>query len=213
MKRKYKVAGGVFIIIFSLLVILLAYLYVTPVMLSPHVMLRPHSVTSLESANKYYGTLGSLAGVVAGGLGLALGGFYYVNRNWIEGRQRRRDQQYHRLEIFMDKLCAYDDLVCMITAKRMTDERELTHIRERLTRIADDLVMMLDEGGGKLLGLDYSSISEVLKMNSFVDKSEILSHYDYLKLQQVSDVEMYILRNAYDDLREASFKNCYRNMV
>ena len=209
---RYKILQFIIAMLSLLFGIYLLFLFFNPVFMTPEAFFSPRKITSIEYANKYYGILGSIATVFIAGLGLFLGAIYYVNRNRFDESQRLRDQRRQRLEIFMDKLSTYDESVASIIGRRVKNDKELAFVRARIERLADDFTLLLEEGT-ELLGLNKPDVTHVLKLYAYVDKSEVITTASHARISDIPQEEIVELQSKYNDLRDTTFKVCYKRTV
>ncbi len=206
-----KLIIAVLWILMILIGLFFGYLFLNPLFQNLSSFLKPHNITNINYAYTYYSMLSAIFGLYIGFLGLLLGAFYYVSRNKNEIKQKEREQQRARLQLFMDKLNDYDIIICKILSNFVTDENDLEYKRFESQKIIDDVNLMLEEGE-KLLNFDDSDVKKILKINSFVDKSTLISHCSYSDFMQ-NKSNLIIEKYKYYDLITIGKKICYLRMV
>jgi hypothetical protein len=195
-------------ICFGGLVLLGGYLVLNPVLLKPLTVL-PRHIPNLEAARNYYSVVSSILGVIVGVAGLTLGCFYYHNRNSVEADNKKRDLKRRRMEVFIDELDTYDNLIHRILTLSINNEQELRLTRAELTRSFELIESMLEQGLD-LLGFDTVDMNEILKVNSYIDKCNLIMHsrFDELDLSH-----LYPIKDRYVELIKNARRKCYLKIV
>jgi len=196
-------------VLLSFLLIIVICLVFSPIFINFYRPILLDHFPSLDDARNYYSVISSSFGVIIGVLGLILGYLYYHNRNQFEAETKDGEYKRKHLEIFMAELNNYDRFVHKILSISVRDEIELRGVRDDIDRSFDIIVSMLEEGLD-LLGLTKEDMDEIIKVNSFVDKSKLISHCSYGEL----DLDkLYPIRDRYAELIKNARRKCYLKIV
>ncbi len=138
-----------------------------------------------DNAKNYYTALSYGFGVIFGTIGLFLGYFYYTNRKKFESDIKRMENRRAHLNLFIQELNDYDLTVQKNINFSFGNQSELDQIRsdkERHFEIIQDMM----EDGLRLLGFSRNDVSAIIRVNSFVDKNELISHLTFPDLTRNS---------------------------
>jgi hypothetical protein len=145
-------------------------------------------------ARNYYNIISSIISSLVGITGIILGLFYYFDK------ERRR-----KIDILKTEIEEYDSCVKLILKLCIKNKNELDKTRIKIDSINDRINMMLDSDK-KFIQLNNADISTILRINSIVDKSEVIMRTSFNKLKSAD-------RDSVLDNYEIALKNalliCY----
>lgn len=193
---------------FGFLALLGCYLVLNPIILKP-VSILPRHIPNLEVARNYYSVISSVLGVIVGVAGLALGCFYYNNRNSFEAENKKRDLKRRRMEVFIAEVANYDSLIHKILTLSIKDEQELRLVRAEIVRSFELIETMLEQGLD-LLGFDQADMDDILKVNSYIDKCRLIMHSNFTELDLN---HLYPIKDRYIELIKNARRRCYLKIV
>ena len=200
--RRILIAISVFFI-FSIML----YLYLAPVVYRGLDAFRMRDLT-LSSARNYYTILSATVTLAVGFFGLLLGYFYYIDKQDVDKMSASLERKRKRLDKLIDLIDDYDGLVDKVINMRFSNAGELKHLRSMISRSFEEIEIMLDLKE-KLLGLDNEAVLIILKVNSFIDKSEVIMHINYSDL---SEEKMLTVRDDYINLIQDARRVCFSNI-
>lgn len=196
----------IFIILFLFFLFFL-YLSAAPI-LPKGIRAFPVPNLDLNSPRDYYTLLSSSITFILGTIGLILGYFYYKNKRKFETVISEIERKRKRLDDLIRELESFDDGVDDLLHHRFKNAEELKQIRSRISRSFETIEIML-ELSTTLLGLTDSDMQTIIKVNSFVDKNDILMHTPYHQLDESS---LLSLKDDYVDLIQDARRVCYKNV-
>lgn len=169
------------VLFFVLLILVATYFLLVPLLYSeiPNI-LSPRKFPNLEYATNYYVLLNNFFGVVVGVGGLSLGAYYFLSRKLLDEKIKNNDILNQRQEKLFNELEEYNSCVHKILSLAVNNEQELRHTRSIMSAKFENIELMLNK-------LDYLGLSEeaadaILKVNSFVDKCDLISQSRFSKL-------------------------------
>ena len=173
-KRKWLLALFVYIILLFALLVLPSILGIVP---------------SLDRFRNYYTIVNSITSSLVGLAGIILGAFYYFDK------ERRS-----KTMILKKSIEEYDACVKQILKLQVRDDEELKKLRTKIDSLNDGINIMLDNKIN-FIQLSDDKISEILRINSIIDKSEVVMRLSFEELTQayrasVLDIYENALRDA-----------------
>ena len=163
---------------------------------------------NLSDARDYYTILSSWITFFIGVTGLILGFFYYRHKLQVNSNISSIERKRKRLDDLISKIDSFDNLVDNVIHRRFSNTKELKQLRCRISRSFESIEIML-ELNHKLLGLDETDVKTILKVNSFVDKNDIIMHCNYTSLNE--DI-LLTVKDAYVDLIQNARRTCYNRV-
>lgn len=191
----------------TLLYLTVLYFYAAPIITKGPSVLRLRAF-DLGTAKDYYSILAAIVTLLFGTAGIALGYFYYKDKNTAEQSAAARERKRKRLDNLIEKIDAYDNQVDTILQRRFSNDSELSQLRSTLTRSFETIVIML-ELNPELLGLEGEDLRDIIKVNSFVDKNDLIMRARFSELNQGGLNE---IREEYIDLIQNARRACYRRV-
>ncbi len=197
----------IFIFIAFLLFLFISYLSLAPILPNG---IRAFVVPNLnlDSPRDYYTLVSCCITFFLGSIGLVLGYFYYKDKRNFETLISEIERKRKRLDDLIRELNSFDNGVDDLLHHRFKNAKELTQLRNRISRRFETIVIML-ELNTKLLGLTESDVQTIIKVNSFVDKNHTLMHAPYRQLDASS---LSSVRDTYVDLIQDARRVCYKNV-
>jgi hypothetical protein len=194
-------------IILSLLSLCFLYLFAAPI-LPKGIRAFPVPNLDLNCPRDYYTLLSSSITFILGTIALILGYFYYIDKLKFETMVSEIERRRKRLDDLILEINSFDDAVDDLLYYRFKNPEELKQIRSRVSRSFETIEIML-ELSTKLLGLTESDMQTIIKVNSFVDKNDLLMHTPYAQLDELS---LSSLKDNYVDLIQDARRVCYKNV-
>lgn len=152
---------------------------------------------SLDGFRNYYTIISSIISSLVGITGIILGLFYYFDK------ERRS-----KTMILKNVIEEYDGCVKQILKLQIRDDEELKKLRTKIDSLNDSIDIMLDNKI-HFIQLSDDKISEILHINSIIDKSEVVMRLSFEKLIQADRASVFdIYENA---LREVLLV-CYKEL-
>ncbi len=145
--------------------------------------------SDINWVRNYYNIVSSIISSLVGITGIILGLFYYFDK------ERRR-----KIDILKTEIEQYDLCVKSILKLCIKNENELKEIRIKIDSINDRINMMLDSDK-QFIRLNDADVSTILRVNSIVDKSEVIMRTSFKNLkikdrESVLDTYEIALKNA-----------------
>lgn len=196
----------ILLVVISLSIII--YLLVVPAIIAAFTSLVPKPLRSLTEARDYYSTISSFVTVIVGLCGLVLGYFYYANKKQVDSDTRERERRLQSMELLMKELNEYDKLVHSILDRNLKNGLELKKMRMEISRTFDRIISML-EYGDRLLGLDETETRVIIRVNSFVEQSDVLMKGGMGALKAENT---YALKDRYLELIRDARRTCFMRL-
>ncbi|PKM78426.1 MAG: hypothetical protein CVU90_02705 [Firmicutes bacterium HGW-Firmicutes-15] len=185
-----------------------AVLYFIFMPISPWKIINGLSFTSINDWANYYTAISSIVTAISAIIAVGLGYFYYVNRNDFENDTNSKERIRQRLNLIIFELDWYDECVSRILCMDISED-DLEKIRYKLTRSFETIVALLDNNA-KLLSLKDEDISTILKINSFVDKSDPIMIFGFGKLMENKE-QLAKEKEIYIELFQTAKMICFNN--
>jgi len=163
---------------------------------------------NLSTAKDYYAILSSWLTFVLGISGLVLGYFYYHDKRNVDINIATIASKRKRLDDLISRIETYDSLVCDVIHHRFSNAKTLKHLRNRISRNFDTIEIMLDINK-ELLGLDDAEAKIILRVNSFVEKNDVIMHHDHSVLSENS---LFSVRDEYVNLMQEAKRICFKKV-
>jgi len=162
----------------------------------------------LTRAKDYYGILTTFTTLILGTAGLILGYFYYRDKNRTEQSLATLERKRKRLDDLIDKLDLFDSQVDALLLRQFKDENELFLLRNKITRSFETIVIMLEQNED-LLGLHKEDIREIIRVNSFVEKNDLIMR---ARVIEITPEVLHETREKYIDLIQNARRACFRRV-
>jgi hypothetical protein len=162
----------------------------------------------LVTAKDYYSILSSFVTLLLGSAGLAVGYFYYKDKYKTDRSNAAIERKRKRLDDLILKIDAYDNQVESLLQRRFKDESELSLLRSTLTRSFETIEIML-ELNQALLGLEEDDLRAIIKVNSFVEKNDVIMRASFIELNPNL---LHAERETYIDLIQNARRACYKRV-
>ncbi len=164
-----------------------------------------YRLRNLDDARNYYTVVSAVVTTLIGTSGLFLGYFYFENRKLHDTRARATTERVKRLELLLSELDNYDASVMKIMRRLSRDGNELGRERLALERSFDKTATML-EVGEALFGMTSVELIEVLSVESYVDKCDLIvkAPFEDLKKADMAETE-----RLYAPLIRSARRVCY----
>lgn len=114
-------------------------------------------------------------------VGLLLGYYYYKSRVELDDNTERKRRVRKRMQFLLDELVSYDLFVKKILYFLIEDSKDLTLNRYRVEDTFDRIASWL-EHNDKLFGFSNDEIKDILAVNSFVDKNDLITTEEFESL-------------------------------
>lgn len=193
--------------IFTLAFLFFLYFYVAPILTKGLNVFRIRNL-DLNSAKDYYTVLSSAITFLLGTLGLILGYFYYKDKRKAESLISEIERKRKRLDDLITKIDSFDQAVDDVLHHRYSSPQGLKEMRNTISRRFETIEIMLDLNK-ELLGLEESDVKTILRVNSFVDKNEILMHLPH---NELDDIALLSVKDNYVNLIQDARRACYRKV-
>lgn len=152
------------------------------------------SLDTLEAKRNYFSIVGSIVASIIGITGVLVGAFYYFDKE--------RRNKLSQLKSSIEK---YDDIVMEILNLEISSDSELKTKRALLTRVNEQIELMLDNKTG-FLPFRKKSAMKILAINSFVEKSDLLMRSAHCCL---NEEVLQPIRDEYQDVAKGAKILCY----
>lgn len=119
----------------------------------------------------------------------------------------RKGKRRAYLDLFIQELNGYDLDVQKILSMAFADDAELKRIRLEKEWHFDIIEAMMDE---KLLGFSSQDMRLILRVNSFVDNCDQISH---LPREQMDKEILYILKEQYSNRIKKARRICFLRLA
>ncbi len=199
---KYIIAG----LLLSIFLVCL-YFYIAPVVARGLSVFRVRQL-NLNAARNYYTVLSSWLTLILGVTGLTLGFFYYKDKHRVDATITSIEKKRKRLDDLIKKIDSFDYLVDDVIHGRFKDANELKHLRSKISRSFEEVVIML-ELSQKLLGLEEEDVKTILRINSFVDKNDIIM---YANFDLLNEGVLLSVKDEYVDLLQDARRICFKKV-
>ena len=167
------------------------------------------SFTSIDEWSDYYSAIASVFTTFISLFALILGYIYYEHRILYEQKISKKERIRQRLSLILIELDKCDNYVSKILD--MDIEREdLNIIRSKISRSFETITALIDYND-KLLSLNDEEITKILRVDSFVDKSDIIMRYYYRELKDNPDKVMKE-REDYLEILINAKRTCFEKM-
>jgi hypothetical protein len=127
----------------------------------------------LAIAKDYYSILSSFITLMLGTAGLVVGYCYYAGKHKADQSLAAIERKRKRLDDLINKIDTYDSHVDNLLQGRFQNENELSLLRSKVTRSYETIEIMLDLNQ-TLLGLGKEDLRDIIKVNSFVEKNDLI---------------------------------------
>jgi hypothetical protein len=162
----------------------------------------------LNKAKDYYGILTSFNTLILGTAGLILGYFYYKDKNRTDQSLATIERKRKRLDDLIDKIDLFDSQVDALLQRQFKDENELFLLRNKIIRSFETIEIML-ELNEDLLGLHKEDLRDIIKVNSFVEKNDLIMRARVIEL---TPEVLHETREEYIDLIQNARRACFRRV-
>lgn len=181
-KRKWIPALFVYILLLFALLFLPSILGIAP---------------SLDRFRNYYNIVSSIISSLVGVTGIILGLFYYFDK------ERRT-----KTKILKKSIEEYDCCVKQILKLQVSDDEELKKLRIKIDSLNDSINIMLDNSID-FIQLSDDKISEILRINSIIDKSEVVMRLSFKELTQADRASVF---DIYEKALREVLLVCYKEL-
>lgn len=162
----------------------------------------------LVTAKDYYSILSSFITLMLGTAGLVVGYCYYAGKHKTDQSLAAIERKRKRLDDLINKIDTYDSHVDNLLQGRFQNENELSLLRSKVTRSYETIEIMLDLNQ-TLLGLGEEDLRDIIKVNSFVEKNDLIMRTTVSEMKQDLPHEE---REKYIDLIQNARRACYRKV-
>ena len=145
----------------------------------------------------YYNIISSITSTIVGITGIVLGLFYYFDKE-------RRNKN----SILKKCIEEYDHCVKRILKMNFKDDKELKDLRIQIESINDNINLMMDNKI-HFLQLSDNQISKILKVNSYVNKSEVIMKLDKSGLENCDRASVL---DVYENKFQEALIICYSEL-
>lgn len=152
---------------------------------------------SLEKLRNYYTIVNSITSSLVGVTGIMLGVFYYFDK------ERRL-----KTGVLKSTIEEYNSCVKQILKLNVKDAKELKKLRMSIGELNDSICLMLDNGI-RFLQLSDKKISQILRINSIVEKSEVVMRLPFKKLKRADRASVL---DAYENVLRDALVVCYEEL-
>ncbi len=197
-----------YIALISIVVFVLLFFLVSPLVLSYERLFVVRKFNTLVDAKNYYTILAQIVGIVATTLGVALGYVYYSSRLSFDDRIFLQKRKRKHLDCLLEELKNFDRFVDEIICFQVHSEEELRLIRNKILRSFENIVIMLEENS-LLLEFSDEEINTILKVNSFVEKNQLLMFQPFDSLKEESFI---LIKDVYINLIQDARRTCYKKI-
>ncbi len=129
----------------------------------------------LDDLRNYFTIINTYTTLIIGIFGLTFGAFYYFDK------ENRRT----KLKFLLDELTLYDHLLINLFNLTFKDQIELDVIRNNISRKFEMIEMIIDSSNNSLRFKD-EDVRAILKVNSYVEKSELLMRTPFINLTKIN---------------------------
>jgi hypothetical protein len=133
---------------------------------------------TLDELQKYFAILNTFTTLLIGFLGLIVGIYYYYDK------ESRRP----KLKFLLDELNSYDQLLIDLFNMTFMNQKELDILRGKISRGFEMIVLIL-EAGYSALKFSKDDTRAILRVNSFVDNSEVMMRTPFDLLNEINLLE------------------------
>jgi len=193
--------------ILVLVIIFALYLLLNPLFFVFERIFTPRKLENITEAREYYGLLSQIFGIFITASGLTLGYFYYKDKLKYDKKCSTRDRKKSRLEYLIKELNRFDNFVDEIISFTFDDATELKHLRAKVSRSFEVIVIMLEEDA--ILGFSDNEIKIILEVNSYVEQNNVLMCAEF---QEITDDSLLSEKNKYLDKIQSAKRTCIRKI-
>lgn len=163
-----------FLISIVIVSIIITYLLFNPIYYSGlMVFIAPKYLKNLEDSRNYFSSFQSIVTIIASILGLVLGYFYYANRKTIDRKIIVENRRKYFFEKLFSEINKYDQAILSILSDYNIGLSDLIRNRIIIEQVWDIIESMI-EPTVALLEFNDEEISTFLRINSFVEQTDII---------------------------------------
>jgi len=154
----------------------------------------------------WFSTYMSYYTIIPGILALFLGIFYFFYRLKYDSDARVTETRRQQLKLLSEQLSIYDCYVEKILNKIPSNNKELTYLRNKISKQFELINVML-KSYKDVLKFNENDIDSILDVDSFVDNSEIIMRTPYETYIKES---LYVTRDQYIEKIKTAQKICLK---
>jgi hypothetical protein len=128
----------------------------------------------LNELKDYFAVVNTFTTLIIGIIGLIIGLFYYYDK------ESRRP----RVKYLLDNLNSYDNLLTDFFNMSFNNQKELDALRNKISR-GFEMIELILNSSFLIMKFSDDDIRTILKINSYVDKSEVIMRTPFPSLEKV----------------------------